>query len=100
MCKAVVFPIAVVAFGMLAVVAAQAKIPTGHAMVTMAQAGFSFGFRDDLGPRYDPGSDRWDHYQPPYGPACRWVSLRTPLANGKVVLRRQRICGFKVPARQ
>jgi hypothetical protein len=34
-----------------------------------------------------------------YARACRWVAVRTPLPSGKVVLQRQRVCGFKIPAR-
>ena len=76
----------------------RALVPT--AAIIVAQAGITFGGRDDLGPRYDPGSDRWESYQPPYGKVCRWVTVRIPAIDGKVTLRRQHVCGFKVPARQ
>ncbi len=76
----------------------RAPVPT--AAIIMAQAGITFGGRDDLGPRYDPGSDRWETYQPPYGKVCRWVTRRVATVNGKVALQRQYVCGFKVPARQ
>ena len=97
--KAMMLPIVVLSLGMPAVTT-QANTSGGHPTIILAQAGFGFGSRDDLGPRYDPYSDRWDRYQPPYGPACRWVQVRASLADGRVVLRRQHICGFKVPARQ
>jgi len=65
----------------------------------IAQAGFTFGSRDDLGPRYDPYPERWDQYKPTGPYTCRWVPMRTRLPDGRMVLRRQRLCGFKVRAR-
>jgi hypothetical protein len=92
----------VVAAGLCMLVAASAQ--ARHAAVdrpmVLAQGGFTFGPRDDLGPRYDPYSERWDKYKPSDSVVCRWLAVRTPLADGKVPLRRQRVCGFKVPARQ
>jgi hypothetical protein len=75
-----------------------APVPT--AAIIVAQGGVTFGARDNLGPRYDPGSDRWETYQPPYGKVCRWVTVRTPALSGKATAPRQYVCGFKVPARQ
>jgi hypothetical protein len=69
------------------------------APMVMAQAGFTFGARDDLGPRYDPYSERWDRYRPPQPVVCRWLSVRTAGAGGKMVVRKQRVCGVRVPAR-
>ena len=65
----------------------------------IAQAGFTFGSRDDLGPRYDPYPERWDRYKPSSTYVCRWVAKRTRLPDDRMVLRRERLCGFKVPAR-
>jgi hypothetical protein len=67
--------------------------------IIMVQGGFTFGSRDDLGPRYDPYSERWGPFVPTDARVCRWVAVRVPLPSGKVVLKRQRLCGFKVPAR-
>jgi hypothetical protein len=82
----------------LAVAQPPAPVPT--AAIIVAQGGFTFGRPDDLGPRYDQGSDRWETYQQPYGKVCRWVTVRIPTVNGKVTLQRQHVCGFKVPARR
>jgi len=79
---------------------AKAHAPVPASRIVMAQAGITFGPSDDRGPRYDPGSDRWETYRPPYGKVCGWVMVRTPMGNGKVALRRQHVCGFKAPARQ
>jgi hypothetical protein len=68
--------------------------------IIIAQGSFTFGSRDDLGPRYDPYSERWDRYRPTDMETCRWLAVRTLLPDGTVVLRRQRLCGFKVPARE
>ena len=65
----------------------------------IAQAGFTFGSRDDLGPRYDPYPEPWDRYKPSSTYVCRWVAKRTRLPDDRMVLRRERLCGFKVPAR-
>jgi hypothetical protein len=67
--------------------------------IVLAQGGFTFGSRDDLGPRYDPYSERWGRPKPP-DRVCRWVSVRTPLPDGKTVIRRERQCGFRVPSRE
>jgi hypothetical protein len=67
--------------------------------IVLAQGGFTFGSRDDLGPRYDPYSERWDQRKPADTGVCRWVSVRAPLPDGRVAMRRQQQCGFKVPAR-
>jgi hypothetical protein len=93
--------VAVITVVLPTVALAEHRLPTrAPAAIIVAQGGFTFGRPDDLGPRYDPGSDRWDTYQPPYGKVCRWVMVRIPTVNGKVALRRQHVCGFKVPARQ
>jgi hypothetical protein len=78
---------------------AQARRSLADRPVVMAQGGFTFGPRDDLGPRYDPYSER-DRYRNTDTVVCRWVEVRAQRPDGKPVLRRQRICGFKVPARQ
>jgi hypothetical protein len=83
----------------LAAISAQAEISASGRPIVLAQAGFTFGSRDDLGPRYDPYSERWGRDPSSESETCRWVPVRTQLTNGKVVLRRQRLCGFKVPAR-
>jgi hypothetical protein len=88
----------VVALCMLAAAAA-ARPSAAERPIIMAQGGFTFGSRDDLGPRYDPYSERWGPFVPTDARACRWVAVRTSLPRGKVGLRRQRLCGFKVPAR-
>jgi hypothetical protein len=85
---------------MLAVAFAQAPPSAVDRPIILAQGGFTFGTRDDLGPRYDPYSERWDQYKSTDAQVCRWVAVRTSLPNGKPVVRRQRVCGFKVPARE
>jgi hypothetical protein len=74
-----------------------------QAGIRVAQGGFTFGPRDDLGPRYDTYSER-DRSRPSDRPSdtrvCRWTSVRTPLPDGRVAVRRERQCGFKVPSRE
>jgi hypothetical protein len=83
----------------LLVASAQAAGTADDQPIIVAQGGFTFGSRDDLGPRYDPYSERWGRPKPP-DRVCRWVSVRTPLPDGRTVLRRERQCGFTVPARE
>ena len=87
------------AFCMLAAVSALAGEPAADPPIVLAQGGFTFGSRDDLGPRYDPYSERWGRPKPP-DRICRWVLVRTPLPDGRVARRRERQCGFPVPARE
>ncbi len=68
--------------------------------LALAQGGFTFGPRDDLGPRYDPYSERWGRPEPADPRVCRWVAVRTVQPDGRVVARRERQCGFRVPARE
>jgi hypothetical protein len=98
MCKAMTISAVAVALGLLAAASAQARW-SPDAPIVLAQGGFTFGSRDDLGPRYDPYSERWDQHEPAEMEVCRWLAVRTALPDGKVALRRQRVCGFKVPAR-
>src|SRR5215216_6532859 len=83
----------------MVVASAAARRSAAERPIIMAQGGFTFGSRDDFGPRYDPYSERWGPFVPTDARACRWVTMRTPLPSGKIVLRRQRLCGFKLPAR-
>jgi hypothetical protein len=78
---------------------AQDGLLTREGPTRIAQAGFTFGSRDDLGPRYDPYSERWDQYKPSSTYVCGWVAKQTRLPDGRMALRRERLCGFKVPAR-
>jgi hypothetical protein len=98
MCKVMTIPAVAAALFMLASAAAARPSAVDRQFI-MAQGGFTFGARDDLGPRYDPYSERWGPFVPTDARACRWVAVRTPLPSGKIGLRRQRLCGFKVPAR-
>jgi hypothetical protein len=68
--------------------------------LVLAQGGFTFGPRDDLGPRYDPYSERWGRPEPADPRICRWVAVRTLNPDGRTVLRRERQCGFRVPSRE
>jgi hypothetical protein len=79
--------------------AASAEQAAGERLLVIAQGGFTFGSRDDLGPRYDAYSERWDQYKPTSPTVCRWVSVRALQPDGKVKVERQHVCGFKVPAR-
>jgi hypothetical protein len=98
MCKVMPIPAVVVGVCMLSA-AVTARPSVADRPIIMAQGGFTFGARDDLGPRYDPYSERWRPFVPTDARACRWVAVPTRLPSGKVGLRRQRLCGFKVPAR-
>ena len=73
--------------------------PDSNRAIVVAQGAFSFGKPDDLGPRYEPYSERWDQYKPPETYTCRLINVREPQPDGRMVLRRQRVCGFRVPAR-
>jgi hypothetical protein len=99
MCK-VTNPAVAAILVMLATTWAQASPAAAERPIILAQGAFTFGSRDDLGPRYDPYSERWGRHAPTEATVCRWVTVRTPQFDGKVVLRRQRVCGFKVPARE
>jgi hypothetical protein len=81
-----------------------AAAPAGVSLVdrplALAQGGFTFGPRDDLGPRYDPYSERWGRPAPADTRVCRWVAVRTVQPDGRVVMRREQRCGFRVPARE
>jgi hypothetical protein len=99
MCKVMTIPAVAAVLCIIAAPSAQARLSADWPVI-LAQAGFTFGSRDDLGPRYDPYSERWDRYKPADMEVCRWLAVRTPLADGTVVLRRQRVCGFKVPTRE
>jgi hypothetical protein len=68
--------------------------------IVLVQGGFTFGPRDDLGPRYDPYSERWGRPEPADPRVCRWVAVRTVQPDGRVVARRERQCGFRVPSRE
>ncbi len=68
--------------------------------LALAQGGFTFGPRDDLGPRYDPYSERWGRPEPADPRVCRWVAVHMRQPDGRTVLRRQRQCGFRVPSRE
>ena len=83
--------------GALAAASATAVETPVSRPIIVAQGGFTFGQRDDLGPRYDPYTERWGRPKPP-DQICRWVSVRTLLPDGQTVLRRERQCGFAVPA--
>ena len=85
---------------LLAAAAAPGAASPVERPLVLAQGGFTFGSRDDLGPRYDPYSERWGRPEPADPRVCRWVAVRTPQPDGRVVLRRQRQCGFRVPARE
>jgi hypothetical protein len=98
MCRVMTIPAVAAALFMLASAAAARPSAVDRQFI-MAQGGFTFGGRDDLGPRYDPYSERWGPFVPTDARACRWVAVRTPLPSGKIGLWRQRLCGFKVPAR-
>jgi hypothetical protein len=93
-------PILAAAISAAMVAFAPARVPAVPHPIVTAQAGVTFGWRDDLGPRYDSYSERDNYRPPPYGEVCRWMTVRTPAADGKVRLRRERVGGFKVPARQ
>jgi hypothetical protein len=84
----------------LAAISAQAETSAFGRPIVLAQAGFTFGSRDDLGPRYDPYSERYGRDRSSDSETCCWVPVRRRLSGGEVVLRQQRLCGFKVPARQ
>src|SRR5829696_7793444 len=96
--KSITLPAACAALCAL-VAAARAEPSAADQPVVVVQGGFTFGPRDDLGPRYDPYSERWGRPKPP-DRVCRWVSVRTPLPDGRVAVRRERQCGFTVPARE
>jgi hypothetical protein len=93
--------IGVIAAGLCLTTAAavQAGSSAADQPLVLAQGGFTFGSRDDLGPRYDPYSERWGRPKPP-DTVCRWVQRRAQLPDGRVVTRRERECGFRVPARE
>jgi hypothetical protein len=73
-----VMTIVVIALGMLAAAAAAPPSAVERPII-MAQGGLTFGSRDDLGPRYDPYSERWGSFVPTDARACRLVDVRTPL---------------------
>jgi hypothetical protein len=97
--KVMTIPAVAAVLCMLAAGSGQGRSSVIDRPIIMAQGGFTFGSRDDLGPRYDAYSERWDQYKPTDPYVCRWETVRTPLPDGRVVPRRQRLCGFKVPAR-
>jgi hypothetical protein len=100
MCDVMTIGAVATALCLPAPVSAQAEPSAVDRPIIVSQAGFTLGSRDDLGPRYDPYSERWDQYKPTGTHACRWVAVRTPAPSGRMVIRRQRLCGFRVPARQ
>lgn len=69
----------------------------GTAAYAQAGAGFTFGNRNDLGPRYEPYPERaWESYT--RTGTCPPVEVRTVAPNGRVVVRRvpwnPKACGF------
>jgi hypothetical protein len=66
-------------------------------VIAQGAGGFTFGNRNDLGPRYELYPERmWDSYT--RTGTCPPVEMRTHLPNGRVVVRRvpwnPKACGF------
>jgi hypothetical protein len=78
---------------MLSIVSAASATHVG----AQGAGGFTFGNRNDLGPRYEPYPERmWESYA--RTGRCPPVTVRTRLPNGRVVVRRipwnAQACGF------